>query len=686
MLNTVSRARSVITIYLLSLGALLSACSPWDRLDVVSHTLYQPLAEHDLNAFEQRIAHLKRRGASGDALIIATQWLYLLHCHPIPFLESPQHPLWKALYASLYLEETRTQNELGQLGSLLQTSSKLKIDPQVLPSELWMTWPKNVEGWPDEAPLYVQLPRVCQGRIGRINFDLSSGVILPSITAQRVNKIVTAPSEISNKANYIVQEVTKLLLPSSTTLQNQFWRQSARLGWLLQAITHLNEVNLDEYGTPETQTLIQSWVWWLRFDLAQVLSQTSQVDLGWSPPQQHPWAGLLLFRFACKEWDLLQTAPPPPIGRNGLSAHAQASLMRGLCLEYQGEHLKALELWRNPYFSTLDPQSIELVYYHRLRLLSTLGMWKEAVTLRDYLPPPQSRLYPAYIYALGKAHQNAGDEAGLMALSTQVFRDRSWRRDPFLRGLFYLFVRALTRYDFESRVIELLEDLGPRFETYDRVLVFAEVSLDEAQSQQAKEAATWLLDHGARGEQRYYLYTLLAHAALLELDQARFSQALRKISGLKSKSLQAIPKGRRGQFFKERDLALTRLLQRLLPLVAEWPQTRARSEWLELIISEIQTFLRTRPETRSRSELTALYRAGKSMLDLRSHLAYAEKIGRSTPASLILGQVRVQATNVSPFEPREVTLRLERPWALTLLPSGPLSPYQWSLEWPQYHP
>jgi len=664
------------------LGAtLLWSCSPWDRLDVVSRDLYLPLARQDLSSFEQRLAHLTRSGARGDALTVATQWLYLLTCHPIPSLETPKSPLWRALYATLYLEETRSPHELGHLTPLLQSSSQaLNLDPKMLPPELWMTWPKDVEGWPDEAPQYLSLSRACQGATGRVQFDPESGVTLPSSVAQRVQKESPPPPALTPQARHLLGLIRGALMPAQERDRQAFWRRGAQLGWGLVALDALEE--LDELGPKSmAPTNLTAWRWWLEFDVARTLSLASGVALGWGPPPQASWAQRASFQLACSRWARVERLPAPTAGRGATTAHAQALLMSGLCHEERGEPHEALQLWRAPSIAQLDPDAVELVYYHRLRLLSDLGMWAEAVTMRAYLPPTSSRLYPAYTYALGRAHQNANDEAGLMALSTSVFRDRSWRRDPFLRGLFYLFVRALTRYDFESRVIELLEDLGPRFETYDRVLVFAEVSVDEAQPKQAKEASTWLLDHGSRGQRRFHLRSLLAHVALLELDERSFSKAIRQISGLGSASLKAIPRGRRGRFFKERDQALTSLLQRLLPVVAEWPMGRARTAWLELMLSEIQLFLRTRPESRSRTELTALYRAGKGMLDLRSRLAYAETIGKKEPTSLVLGQVRVQANNVSPFEPRDVTLRLQRPWSLTLLPTGPLSPLKWSLQW-----
>ena len=241
------------------LSVLYAACSPWDQLEVVSQNLYRPLAERDLNAFEQRLAHLQRSGASGDALIVATQWLYLLTCHPIPLFEEPKSPLWRAIYASLYLEETRSADDLGQLTAYLKGDpSPLQLEPKMLPPELWMTWPKDVEGWPDEAPSHISLPRQCKGETGRKAFDPESGVTLPSTVAQRI-KIEQEPRpQLPPKSRALLTQLTKLILPSNLKQRAALWRRAARLGWGLKTLSALEELS-DQQALPP---LLRSWAWW----------------------------------------------------------------------------------------------------------------------------------------------------------------------------------------------------------------------------------------------------------------------------------------------------------------------------------------------------------------------------------------------------------------------------------------
>jgi hypothetical protein len=170
-------------------------------------------------------------------------------------------------------------------------------------------------------------------------------------------------------------------------------------------------------------------------------------------------------------------------------------------------------------------------------------------------------------------------------------------------------------------------------------------------------------------------------------DEAGFVGALRELTGAADPALdQAVMQGRRGEFFKERDAALTELLRRLLPTIAEWGEEQAalQRRWLTLALEEIQALLRDRPESRSRAELTELYRVGRQMLDPRAALAYAERVGRDRAEALVLGRVRVEGVNLAPFEPRALRPPVGAPWALTLAPRPAPSPMEWALEWGEW--
>jgi hypothetical protein len=672
-----------------SLGVSVSACAPWLDLSASPARLFEPLASRDLSGFEQRLAHLKRYGARGDAVTVATLWLYLLTCHPLPHLPPPQAPLWRALYASLYLEESRDPERLGHLSTLL-VEEGLKNSPAGDRGE-WARWPQALEGWPDEAPDHLVVPRRCPGRALQRGFGPRDGFVMPAASLASVwGERGDAPAGADEARAQAQGSNTLQARPPwplslisdalSEEARARLWRDLAHLGW-----SRLTLESLEQVGAGAGAPLLDAWGWWVRYDAASLLSARSAVPPGWLPAGPLSLPHTLLYAEACVAWRDLAARPAPTAGRDREAAYATALLMFGLCEERAGRLEGALEAWARLPLSALDAESAHLTRYHTLRVLSDLGRYSAALALRERTPPPSSPLSAPFLYALGVAHERAGDSAGLMALSTEVFRDRSWRRDPFLRGLFYLFVRALTDFDFESRVIELLEDLGPRAETYERVFMFAEVSIDQGRPKQATEAARWLLGHHTRGVTRYRYHAILAHAALLSGDEAGFTAALRELTGLSDPALEgAVLQGRRGDFFKERDAALTELMSRALPTIAEWGEEQAalQRRWLTLALEELQALLRERPESRSRGELTELYRVGRQMLDPGAPLAYAERVGRERPESLVLGRVRVEGVNLAPFEPRAVRPPVGAPWALTLVPRGVNSPVDWALEWP----
>jgi hypothetical protein len=62
-----------------------------------------------------------------------------------------------------------------------------------------------------------------------------------------------------------------------------------------------------------------------------------------------------------------------------------------------------------------------------------------------YLPPSSSKMYAPFVYQLGQTFDRSGQEDRFLSFGMKIFRDKGWRKDPFLRALFYLFVRKLTK-------------------------------------------------------------------------------------------------------------------------------------------------------------------------------------------------------------------------------------------------
>ena len=685
---------------LCGIGGLLtmSGCAPWGHLGALSERLFEPLGDRNLSAFEQRLAHLKRAGAEGDAMIIATQWIHLLTCHPLPPLPPPQAPLWNALHASLYLEALRDERHSGHWSEVFAQSG-LKLTPPQVDMSLWARWPKSEEGWPDERPIFLKV-NACRA-IDQLDQRqlVWSGFPAPKSMMKALNVSERSPSSLDDapssgaigpdQAEKRAEDSTSLHWPLNTFIQSlqrhlgdEGVLDTQRLFWLDRGLRSIGAIPVVD--DPSVARLIRSWRWWLTYERAQVLTRRSTLSVGWPARSGASLGSLYLHHHACVLWaSLFNDRAQLTEGRSISEATAKVALLSGLCLEGRGRLRAAIERWESIDEEAMEGEIISLTRYHRLRGLSQLGAWSRASAMGALLPSPRSPLYPPFAYALGEAMVNVGDHEALMALSTEIFRDHSWRRDPFFRGLFYLFVRGLTRYGFEERVIELLEDLGPRHETYERVFLFAQVALDEGQTQRAKDAAFWLLDHHENGRWWPRYFSILARVALLERSRDSFKRALRQVISVDEALFEALPRGRRGAFFEDQDRAMVELLRQILPQLAEWDDSERprRRAWLNLILTEVQLLLRDRPETRARSALIELYRLGRQMLSKRDIRGYVERIGRPQTEALLLGLVRVNGVNLEPFEPRSVQARLISPWSLTLIPNGAFDPLRWGLSW-----
>ena len=640
-----------------------------------SEQLFTPLAEKRLSDFEQTLAHLTLFGVTGDAMHLGVQWLYASLCIPYDLTPTYESPLWKALAIGLSLESTVSAS---QALSPLQQVSKENLKAQGLSQADWAFWPQNKgdqEGWSDEHPawldLYSQCPKVFTPKSKVINTSLWPISLLSS--NERIGPIKSLDFYRFMKLNR-----TRGLLDK----------------WMIGAESITQQSEGGSQDTTQIQ-IFKEWGWWLDHVQGVILGRYSGVEFGW-PAQLNrmTWAQSQLYAESCSIWrrlyqeSLALLMKSDPHRRPTLQkASAQVALLNGLCQLSIGENQAALEAWDYAVLSSQDdlaPVTLALSRYHQLRLLIDLGRYNEAIKLRDVMPSPNSPLFSSYAFALGEAMSYAGQDEGLMGLCTEIFRDQSWRKDPFLRALFYLFVRGLTRFDFEARVLELLEDLGPRNELYERVFIFAHVALDEGREPTGRAATRWLLGHHESARWRPRYHALEARASILRLDQTGFKRALTMISPSSGAIVSAIHEGRRSAFFEVQDKALAELLRVEIPKIAGWANRRKISlEWLDLIAREMQVFLRLRPETKVHQELVSLYRSIKQNLPVAQLRAYSEKIGRKQSSSVLIGYVRINGVDLSHLEPREVSLRLSRPPSLTLIPQPSFDPSEWRLMWTQ---
>ena len=686
----------ILGVCMMAIGGV-SGCMEWNTLHSSANTLFQPIHRQHLVEYEHRIAHLKQHGVKGEALEVAHQWLYLMGCHPFPTdLKRPQSPLWKALYESLILETLRGPKQLGHLALFDQRFNRTL--PSLNESQ-WTRWPKNPEGWPDEMPDYVTVASQCkqlsQGypqtpltqRIGSLKKGSRGWVKGRPSQSARVKKGKQKAKRTPKNTFFTSWPWTALRAKFNaqgwTTLKRHIhlWGQLSRT---LLAVQTLQKT------LKSPSPLVDEWTWWLTYTQAQLLSQWSKVESGWPAPAEIPLFDGIFLRKSCEVWEKLHptSALSPPLAltmKRGAQAQSEVALMVGLCRENKGLKRQALKAWAQVDSSQFEGDVVYLTQYHRVRVLSQLNEWKAILKLRDQAPPTQSKLFSPYVYLVGLAYSRLGDDAGLMGFATDLFRDRGWRKDPFLRALFYLFLRGLTRYTFEDRVIELLEDLGPRYETYERVFAFAQVALDEGEPRQAEEAAYWLLNHHENAQWTPRYESILALVAFFNNQPTQFEDALERISPLDSTLLDAVVRGRRSQFFAEQDRALVDVMRAVIPQIAELDRTqmRLKNKWLNTLTRYIQRFLRVRKESKARGDLTHLYRMSRQMLARRFSRSYSERIGKKQVDTLVLGQVRVESTQLDPFEPRAIQIRFQWPWTFTLIPSLAFSPLKWTFTWKQ---
>ena len=321
--------------------------------------------------------------------------------------------------------------------------------------------------------------------------------------------------------------------------------------------------------------------------------------------------------------------------------------------------------------------------YLRLRLLTRQGRWAEAVELADSLPPRGSRYFVPYAYRVGVALRQEGRDDRFMGIIKSVFRDRTPQSGPFARALYGESLQLLASFPFEERVVEVLEEMGTRSRLYRRVEQLARVALKRGRPENAGAAARWLLGQhdDARFRPRYQ--SLLALVAFQKDDPAEFRHQLGEIAHRPDSLLAAIPERRRASFFAPADAALARILRLTLPMMAEWgdspPAAQRRERWLEIIVEEAQSFLRSTRESIARPSLVELYRLASAQLEDHPR-GYAERVGDSEPAALVLGTVEVKQSDLRDDEP-PITADFAEPHSLTLIPRGELPPARWQIRW-----
>lgn len=310
--------------------------------------------------------------------------------------------------------------------------------------------------------------------------------------------------------------------------------------------------------------------------------------------------------------------------------------------------------------------------------------WERAVAFADVLPPREHPVFTATIWRAALSARRASRPDVFLRLAMEAFRDRDRRADPFMDELYRQILAELSDYPFDARIAEMLEELGPRAMTYQRLEDFARVCLDRGRPENARAVATLLLakNRDARSHPRYH--GILALAAFFEDDVRRFRRHVQDIANRDSKVLSAIPTNRRATFFAGPDEEFSRILRMTLPLMVEWgdaqPSLKRRQLWLTAIVEEAQAFLRQAEESMARPQLVELYRVASALLAEHPR-GYAERIGAQSEM-LIIGTVVVEERSLKAYEP-EIRVVLPSPYTVALLPEDTRPAEQWEPRWPR---
>ena len=321
--------------------------------------------------------------------------------------------------------------------------------------------------------------------------------------------------------------------------------------------------------------------------------------------------------------------------------------------------------------------------YYAVQLAWLDGDWETAAALGDRMIDGPAELRSAYAYFAATAHQHVGNDEKFFGLSRDALQGRSRdAADPFAGSLYRQLLRELVRFDVDDRTTELLEEFGPRAELSTRIRELAEVAVDMGYPDTARQLAEPLLDDTRDARKLPRIRATLALAAFLEDDRDEFDHHVEQLLHRPDQLEEAIPRERRAAFFAHRDTELARVLRATLPLMAQWgddPGAQAlRQQWLEVLVEQTRTFLRTTPESAVSEDLAELYRLAGRLLDDHPR-GYAERVGEEEPSAsaLVLGTVDMPPTPPLDEAPRP-QLRWPEVPSLLLIPSGGVPPDQFT--------
>lgn len=620
---------------LLILALTSAGCGNFASSERDGEGAWHALHERRLSDFEHRLALARHVATDDEATRLGEAWLGLVNCSEQPDLQNASWPR-----ASVWLEGLRRDDLLAtsvSVESALDATmfeviyQKGFFDRQPRRTDSQVVWPASDEQWPDEYPVPLEITSRCATIKKRLQGEREE----PYFEFDRIlRRYVEPETPVAKRARWLAELYR-------AELAYRGWRDSAR------ALQRADERTGDE-AREDAQKASETW-------RSRMTHSLSALD---DPPSEVP----VLHR-------------------------AEASLLQARWAVSQEEWSSCASSARDAHQLGLEDSNRWVARYLDLRCRTALEEWASARELADELPPSRSAWYSPYIYHLLRSIARMGDDDELFSSAMSAFRDRGAVSNAYEAAAYRLVLERLARYDFDDRTVELLEEMGPRGQTYERTAAYARLALDRGETENARAAASYLLsrDPDARNYPSYH--GLRALAAFYEADREAFSRHVRTVAARDPEVLKAVPRGRRAGFYAASDSELARILRQMLPAMAEWGDTAGarelRQSWLKVIVDESQRFLRENDETRIRRELIDLYRTASALLEEHPR-GYVERVGKLDAAPLVLGTVNLAASPPNAAEP-PIEVELSKIWSIAVLPADG-DPTTWSVGWPREDP
>jgi hypothetical protein len=664
-------------VWLVVLAAvIMSGCAEFERVKIADETGFDHLYDRQLSAFEQQLAARRLTGEGGPWLALGQSWFEFATCREVEqrrLSGTSGATMAEYLAATLRLEDRRRRARRSEslqrrasltavgaswLGRETQSKTFFQLEP-VEPSSDEVRWPSDREHWPDERPAAVKVETACP----RVQVDravdrqrrrvLQAAARVESVwrampEQQRRGALAALRDRVRWYAGTTAFRYASVYEPSDDETEKPDGAAGPESAQARDAAS----------GEPAIQLEKRALERRARRYLEPMVRERAEAR-GLSESRR---ARTLLMLA------VLELRQEPETGRARRKQREQA-LARVMQAREVG--LSGRNRWSARYLA--------------LRELSRQGRWGEASSLASPRPSSESELYAPYAYRAGVALEQTDAESQFLGLIKDVFRDHRAEASPFLEALHARAMRHLAAYPFDRRIVEVLEELGPRAELYDRLETYARAAIGRGHTDAAEAAAEWLLRYHADARARPKYRAILALAAFQRDDPEAFRQQIGEIASRPESLMQAIPPGRRASFFAPADAALARILRLTLPMMAEWGEspaaTQRRDRWLRIIVGEVQEFLRTTRESVARPALEEMYRLASEQLSAHPR-GYAERIGAEQPSTLVLGTVTVGAQDLSTAEPT-IDVEVDMPYSLTLVPRGDREPRAWPARWPE---